>query len=41
MHRKDAEVDYFIEAINYEQSLNKSKHLRKLKYKGQKKKFDF
>lgn len=41
MHRKDAEVAYFIEAINYEKELSQLKTIRKLKYKGQKKKFDF
>ena len=29
MHRKDAQVDYFIEAINYEQTLWTKKNQRK------------
>ena len=34
MHRKDAEVSYFIDAINFEKELSKTKTIRKLKYKG-------
>jgi hypothetical protein len=41
MHRKDAEVPFFIDAINYEKQLQKTKTGRKQKYKGQPKKFDF
>ena len=29
MHRKDAEVSYFIDAINYERKLQKTKNIRK------------
>ena len=41
LFRKDAAVSYFIDAINYEKQLSKNKTIRKLKYKGMKKKFDF
>ena len=41
MHRKDADVSYFLDAINYEKKLQKTKVHRKQKFKGQKKKFDF
>lgn len=41
MFRKDAELSYFIDAINFEKELSKTKSIRKLKYKGQKRKFDF
>ena len=41
MHRKDAQVEFFIDAINYEQQLWTKKNQRKQKFKGLKKKFDF
>ena len=41
MHRKDADVSYFLDAITYEKKLQKTKVNRKQKFKGQKKKFDF
>jgi hypothetical protein len=34
MHRKDADVSYFLDAITYEKKLQKTKVNRKQKFKG-------
>jgi hypothetical protein len=43
MQRKDAEVSFFIKAIEYEKHLQQKKHYRKMKNREKKKpsQFDF
>ena len=41
MFRKDAEVSFFIDAINYEKGLWTKKNIRKSTIKNKPKKFDF